>query len=464
MKILLIQPPYRTAVELFNQLYPLPYGLLCIAAYVRGYGFTDITIKDFLQEQRKEYIPMPENFKGKARCYFHYGTSEQEIETWVRDNIREYDIIGVNTLQSPLYEGTKLLMKYVNKYKRKDTITIGGGPCATTTPELIINDFNYLINGEGEIPFKRLLELISIGEYPDKGIFNDKFHLVENLNDLPFPAWDLIDITNYPTYDGKIRGSLGTSRGCPWACVSGGSKIFTTKGQKSADKLKIGEKLISWNTEEEKFKTNIVANIYKSEQKNSIKLFYADSSKKGIIVTPDHLIYTKRGWVEAENLTENDEILIVEPPDIISETKKGNRNPAKKQHVKDKISKTLKEKWSGILSDRLSLSREQGKLNPINHSKKGINKKELNGNYTGNKINFRYLKRIIEKKKFNITCERCSSIKYLCVHHKDRNQDNDEFSNLEILCKRCHTKEHLPEFGDNIWKLGHIPWNKGRKK
>lgn len=44
-------------------------------------------------------------------------------------------------------------------------------------------------------------------------------------------------------------------------------------------------------------------------------------------------------------------------------------------------------------------------------------------------------------KNFN-NCNRCNSSKYLCVHHKDRNRKNNEFNNLEILCKKCHQIEH----------------------
>lgn len=31
---------------------------------------------------------------------------------------------------------------------------------------------------------------------------------------------------------------------------------------------------------------------------------------------------------------------------------------------------------------------------------------------------------------------------FWCVHHKDHNRENNELSNLELLCKRCHQLEH----------------------
>lgn len=39
-------------------------------------------------------------------------------------------------------------------------------------------------------------------------------------------------------------------------------------------------------------------------------------------------------------------------------------------------------------------------------------------------------------------CERCGGIERLSLHHKDRNPFNNEQSNHETLCVRCHTKEH----------------------
>ena len=41
-------------------------------------------------------------------------------------------------------------------------------------------------------------------------------------------------------------------------------------------------------------------------------------------------------------------------------------------------------------------------------------------------------------------CERCGIKErhLLCVHHKDRNRDNNSLENLEILCWNCHATEH----------------------
>lgn len=46
-------------------------------------------------------------------------------------------------------------------------------------------------------------------------------------------------------------------------------------------------------------------------------------------------------------------------------------------------------------------------------------------------------------KKENACCSRCGSKAFLLVHHLDRNRDNNLPSNLEVLCKSCHQKEHV---------------------
>ena len=41
-------------------------------------------------------------------------------------------------------------------------------------------------------------------------------------------------------------------------------------------------------------------------------------------------------------------------------------------------------------------------------------------------------------------CERCgySKKEVLHLHHKDRNRNNNDPSNLELICPNCHYEEH----------------------
>jgi len=40
------------------------------------------------------------------------------------------------------------------------------------------------------------------------------------------------------------------------------------------------------------------------------------------------------------------------------------------------------------------------------------------------------------------TCERCGSKRFICIHHKDENRANNDPSNLETVCKKCHQTHH----------------------
>ncbi|HLN19359.1 MAG TPA: HNH endonuclease [Patescibacteria group bacterium] len=50
-------------------------------------------------------------------------------------------------------------------------------------------------------------------------------------------------------------------------------------------------------------------------------------------------------------------------------------------------------------------------------------------------------------------CERCGFGKYeiLQVHHKNKNRNNNDLDNLELICPNCHSEEH---YFDNSWVRG----------
>lgn len=43
---------------------------------------------------------------------------------------------------------------------------------------------------------------------------------------------------------------------------------------------------------------------------------------------------------------------------------------------------------------------------------------------------------------YSAICMKCGSVKNICVHHIDSDRTNNDLSNLQVLCKKCHQKIH----------------------
>jgi anaerobic magnesium-protoporphyrin IX monomethyl ester cyclase len=113
---------------------------------------------------------------------------------------------------------------------------IVGGPHATVLPERTLyecRDIDYLVCGEGENTTKELLSVLqnngNISEV--NGLYfrdNGNIHktpprdLIEDLDSIPFPMYELIENIQYP-FDplriGRKVATLMTSRGCPYDCA-----------------------------------------------------------------------------------------------------------------------------------------------------------------------------------------------------------------------------------------------------
>lgn len=63
-----------------------------------------------------------------------------------------------------------------------------------------------------------------------------------------------------------------------------------------------------------------------------------------------------------------------------------------------------------------------------------------------NVVHFKSLKLRLLKSRVN-SCTKCGyyRIEILQIHHKDRNRENNNLDNLELICPNCHFEEHLLE-------------------
>jgi radical SAM superfamily enzyme YgiQ (UPF0313 family) len=147
------------------------------------------------------------------------------------------DIIGLSTLT---YESVHMhKIAEMIKDLIRDCKVILGGPHATVFYKNILKDKNidYVVIGEGEHTFRELVDSLREGKNPNdiKGIafinegrliLNEPQEYISNLDDIPFPAWDLIDIKAYSRSKNmnlflseKYYMPIFTSRACPFRCI-----------------------------------------------------------------------------------------------------------------------------------------------------------------------------------------------------------------------------------------------------
>jgi len=156
----------------------VPIGLLSIAANLRNRGH-DVRVFD-LNHTPNDYF----------------------FSSFMYD---KPDVTGISVYTSP---GFKEAVK-IAKVLRGKTRLVAGGYHATALPESLLPYFDSIIKGEGESSFMTAMKKDGIIEYE-----------VPNLDELPNPARDLLDMSKYGIeQSGRRTATLITSRGCPYNCA-----------------------------------------------------------------------------------------------------------------------------------------------------------------------------------------------------------------------------------------------------
>ncbi|MDA8250377.1 MAG: cobalamin-dependent protein, partial [Rhodospirillales bacterium] len=210
MTVLLINPPYRISAPFhydhYEQIDP-PRNLAIIAAWL---------------EQR--------NIEVEVLDTTVLEMSFDDIEREIRR--RQPAIVGItnrSTSTFPMVERTAQLVKQVNQA----TPVIVGGTYVSWMPLEAIKrcaDIDYLIVGEGDVQGPKLIQRLLDGQAVTDitGIvYRDtkdpgKIHrtppaaLIENLDDVPFPAYHLVPIEKYVERGERYIMSL--TRGCIFHC------------------------------------------------------------------------------------------------------------------------------------------------------------------------------------------------------------------------------------------------------
>ncbi|HHT9158281.1 MAG TPA: B12-binding domain-containing radical SAM protein [Candidatus Brocadiaceae bacterium] len=176
--LLLIIPPSRIK----HTIYP-PYGAMYIASALRQKGYT----------------PMILNVDTER-------INNQGVIERVRQINPKY--IGFSGIVAPSYKYIKDLSREIKQAFPNKIQILGGGLTSAVEPVLQHTAINIVVHGEGEIAIVELMDCLksnkdlnSISGITFKNEFSnvhtDKRETIKDLDSLPYPAFDLIDISEY---------------------------------------------------------------------------------------------------------------------------------------------------------------------------------------------------------------------------------------------------------------------------
>lgn len=237
--VLLIQPPiedfYLTAKR------TLPYGLVCIAAALREHGFS-VDVIDALATHKTRALPRPaemaylDPFFGRADLspfglfhqYRHFGYSYQHLAKLAKES--GAILIGISSLFTAYSPSALKTAAAVKKACPRASIVLGGHH-PTALPEKVLQHpaVDFVLRGDGEVGMPMLARALIQGDdlNPIPGLVrrdaNGRLHkappaVVQDLDKMPVPAFDLIDWHHYQRRGGASL-SLAAGRGCPMRCT-----------------------------------------------------------------------------------------------------------------------------------------------------------------------------------------------------------------------------------------------------
>lgn len=226
-KILLIHPPKTFPIgEQFCNIQE-PLGILYIAASLRDYGY-DVSVIDLRAVDRL-------SVRGKFRTY---GADPDDI----RGILKKFkpDLIGVSC---PTMANEYDLFKTckIAKSVHRNIPIVVGGVHPTILPERMLSQpyIDYVIMGEGEFRLRYLIEALNsrpaVFQFDGiayrksgKTVINKCTSVIEDIDSLPFPARDLVDMKSYAYINNKynkhhppllIGGQVEATRGCFNSCT-----------------------------------------------------------------------------------------------------------------------------------------------------------------------------------------------------------------------------------------------------
>ena len=172
-----------------------------------------------------------------------YRYTDDEVKKLLEE--KDYDVVGIGTLISH-YKQVKRISRWIRQVNPNVKIIVGN-TLGTSIPKMVLKnmDVDICVIGEGELTFLELLSAIENKTdlkdvngiaYTENGkvITTPQRQLIENIDEIPFPNYDVFNMPiyiesskhlvsspdNIPIpFDDLIAFPLNTARGCPFKCT-----------------------------------------------------------------------------------------------------------------------------------------------------------------------------------------------------------------------------------------------------
>jgi anaerobic magnesium-protoporphyrin IX monomethyl ester cyclase len=192
-----------------------PLGTLYAAAFMRQHGYPIAFFDTMFAKGPEEIIPVIE--KEQPGIFVIYDDGFNYLTKMCLQNMRE---------------AAFKMIRYAKDY---GCTVIVSSSDSTDRYEMYLNEgADVILLGEAELSLLELANALTAGEtdlftieglafkHNDAVVKTKRRNVLKDLDSLPFPAWDIIDIEPYRKmwlkHAGYFSMNMGTTRGCPFKC------------------------------------------------------------------------------------------------------------------------------------------------------------------------------------------------------------------------------------------------------
>ena len=192
-----------------------PLGTLYAAALMRGKGNIVSVFDTMFSESPEEIVPVLD--KEKPELFIIYDDGFNYLTKMCLTNMREAAFRMIDIAKA---RGCKVIVSSSDATDRYEQYLSAGA--------------DFVMLGEAEMTLSELVEHLDTGNndfsqisglaYRDNGqtTLTSRRSVIKDLDSLPIPAWDLIDMEPYRKswikHEGYFSMNMGTTRGCPFKC------------------------------------------------------------------------------------------------------------------------------------------------------------------------------------------------------------------------------------------------------